>query len=1054
MLFAEKKAEFEQRGKGFMLLAAGLFLLACLAVLPVITPALADKTMPEVRAGEHENYSRLVFDWGRMVGYRAERSGNVIDIIFAAKASGQLAEAQFRAKALRGISGARHLPTPPEKGTITHIRIAVPDGVKHRDFRIGQDLVVFDFYSDQPMKPRPAPKKVAVKKPVAATPEKMPEQAPVTAVAEAPPAMPQQKPVQTSEKTQEATPAIITEPQTATATATDVPPETEKMPEPSFTASISAAPPATAVPATPVEAQPLLPQDTVITLSTIEPAALAVFERFGGLWLVLDRVSGNIPPQMSGPLAATLGAPQEFNLPEGTAYRFDMPPETEVADINHINLSWVLSLRPKQKEGAEFQSGQVRRALRAGRKPRAEIFLPGMETVIPVIAPGSGERLYVVTAKQAGARVSLPARYPQFSVVPAYQGVVIKAYDDDLTVMLRPNYVEIDTQKGGLVLTQDIAELPVPDMGGIDTAANAEEETVESEDAASRLFDFYSWQRGGLPYLRQNQRLIEAKLNNSHPGPESASVFLEMALLYLANGFGPEAFGALRAALQENPALSKNPGFLAVRGGASVLAGFYQEAIRDLSAPGLKNHPEARMWRGYAAAASEQWLLAGEMFPESNTIVARYPPEFAVPFMLYMAESALRIGDTTRARGLVSALEPLLANMPPQHFAAMQYLIGEEHRQEGEPVKALQTWFKVAAGRNRLYHAKASLSIVQLLRQIGRITDEDALDRLETLRYAWRGDGLEIQFLHAIANLHLDKKRYIEGLRELRRAVDLSEEILYDSGPLIDDMTKIYSALYVDGEASQLPAFEAVALYNGFKELMPAGSASIVAEQNYADYLVRMDLLEEAAAIFEKQIAKDLQDPLKIAETGTRLATVYLRDNKAKEALSAIQRSGRKDMPQELVRQRELLRARALSDLDMTGEAIKVLSDIPTDAAKQLIADIHWRQHDWAKAAAVLNGILPSPAALQISGDDGKSSLVLNTAVAYKMADDQVGLARLRSRYLEVMKNAHEGAAFAVVTRPDEGIVALQDRQTILKMAAEVDLFKSFLDNYRMERNN
>lgn len=235
---------------------------------------------------------------------------------------------------------------------------------------------------------------------------------------------------------------------------------------------------------------------------------------------------------------------------------------------------------------------------------------------------------------------------------------------------------------------------------------------------------------------------------------------------------------------------------------------------------------------------------------------------------------------------------------------------------------------------------------------------------------------------------------------------------------------------------------------------MPAGSASIVAEQNYADYLVRMDLLEDAAKIFEKQIAKDLQDPLKIAETGTRLATVYLRDNKAKEALSAIQRSGRKDMPQDLVRRRELLRARALSDLGMTAEAIKVLSGIPTDDAKQLIADIHWRQRDWAKAAATLQNILPSPAALKISGDDGKSNLVLNTAVAYKMADDQAALAQLRSRYMEAMKNAHEGAAFAVVTRPVEGTVTLQDRETILKMAAEVDLFKSFLDNYRMERNN
>lgn len=1031
MLFAREKTEFVRRGKGFRLLAAGMFLLLLLAAFPALREAAAQKSVPDVRAGEHENYSRLVFDWGRMVGYSASRNGNVIDIIFAAKPDRTVPEAQFRASSLRGISAARQIDLPPEKGALTHFRIAVPDGVKHRDFRIGQNLVVFDFYSDKPMQKTAAPQKSA-------------------AVTEAPPQMPEKKPekitASVTENVQQANAETATTEPPVTATAEEQPEAAENMPPPSFTASVSAAPSAAAVPATAVEAEPLPLQETVITLSTIEPASLAVFERFGGLWLVLDRVSGNIPPQVAGPLASALGVPQEFSLPEGTAYRFDMPPETQIAAINRMNLSWMLSLRPQRAEDMELQSGQVRRALRAGRKPRAEIFLPGVEKVIAMTMPDSGEKLYVVTAGQPGAKVSLPARYPQFAVLPAAQGVVVKAYDDDLTVGLRPSYVDIDTQKGGLVLTQDIAELPVPDTGDI--------MTKDEEKEASRLFDFYSWQRGGLPYLRENQRLIEAKLANTNPGAESAAVFLEMALLYLANGFGHEAVGALRAALHENPALENNPGFLAVRGGASVLAGFYQEAIRDLSAPGLKNHPEARMWRGYAAAASEQWLLAGEMFPDNNKIVARYPPEFAVPFMLYMAESALRLGDTTRARGLLNALEPLLADMQPHHYAAMQYLTGEEYRQEGEPVKALQTWFKVAGGRNRLYHAKASLSIVQLLRQIGRITDEDARDRLETLRYAWRGDGLEIQLLHAIANLHLEKGRYIEGLRELRRAVDLSEEILYDSGLLIDDMTKIYRALYVDGEASKLPPFEAVALYNGFKELMPAGSASVVAEQNYADYLVRMDLLEEAAKIIEKQIAQDLKDPLKIAETGTRLATVYLRDNKAKEALSAIQRSGRANMPPDLVRQRELLRARALSDLDMAEEAIKVLAAIPGDDARQLIADIYWRRHEWAKAADMLKTVLPSPAALEIAGHEGKSNLVLNTAVAYKMAGDGNALAQLRSRYLEAMKSTGDGAAFAVVTRPAEEAVTLQDRETILKMAAEVDLFKSFLDNYRTGKNN
>src|SRR5690606_20783166 len=130
----------------------------------------------------------------------------VIDIVFAAKANTQIAEAQFRAAALRGISGARHLPVPAEKDALTHIRIAVPDGVKHRDFRIGQSLVVFDFYSDKPMKPLAAPKQSAAVVPQPQTaPEKKPEQEPekepettaettsAASAAEEPPVMPPQE---------------------------------------------------------------------------------------------------------------------------------------------------------------------------------------------------------------------------------------------------------------------------------------------------------------------------------------------------------------------------------------------------------------------------------------------------------------------------------------------------------------------------------------------------------------------------------------------------------------------------------------------------------------------------------------------------------------------------------------------------------------------------------------------------------------------------------------------------------------------------------------------
>ena len=74
--------------------------------------------------------------------------------------------------------------------------------------------------------------------------------------------------------------------------------------------------------------------------------------------------------------------------------------------------------------------------------------------------------------------------------------------------------------------------------------------------------------------------------------------------------------------------------------------------------------------------------------------------------------------------------------------------------------------------------------------------------------------------------------------------------------------------------------------------------------------------------------------------------------------------------------------------------------------------------------------------------------MVLNAAVAYKLAGDSAGLQNLRGRYIAAMASSPLSTTFGVVTR-DSVNVTLGDRETVLKIAGEVDMFKGFLDNYK-----
>ncbi len=986
----------------------GTLLSAMLLIAVFSSNVQAKNDLLSVRVGEHENYTRVVFDWNKHVNYKIKRGHDFIDIIFKAKNSTNNIS-NLKLKYLNGIKAIKHIKSTDKD---TYIRIFLPKKIKHRDYRIN-NLVIFDLHYPASLKPA---KKIA--KPL----KKQKKTKQVTKV------KPKTIPAFKSVKKE-----IIVKPKTSHLTNLKKPVIEPQVP---------------AVKVKTVEQQQLPLGYTTITLSTIKPASLAVFERFGSLWLVVDTSFASIIPVVAGGFSSKLGKAEQVEIDGGVAYRFNMPKHAELDSIRFNNLSWIISLKSAQKKTNPITAGQLRRITRPNKKPTAEIFLPSIEKILTLHDSKTKDDLYIITSKAAESRVSLDLRYPDFAILPAYQGIVIKPFSDTLSIKNKKNKIII-SEPSGLIITEDIAELPAANIG------ESAEEHIKHTDAGqdiSRLFDFYGWYRGGIESLRENQRKIESKISDAKSDEELASIYLEMALLYFANGYGSEALGALRAASMENPDLVKNPGFLAVKGGAEAMAGFPHRAIEDLSVKGLKNHPEAKIWRGYAAASSEQWRLAGKLFPKTNDIISRYPAHLAIPFTLYMAESALRLGDTVQAHKLLDTIQNIKDDLKPEQKSAQKYLQGELYRQEGETVKALKSWYPISKGRDRLYYVKSSLATVDLLRKINRLSDEDAQDRLETLRYVWRGDGLEIQTLHSIARLHLEKKEYIKGLDEMRRAVALSEEILQDSSILMADMNNIFNNLFVLGEANQMEPFEAVSIYNSFKELMPSGNDSIVAEQNYAEYLIQMDLLEDATKILEKQIKSNVIEPEKVAELGARLAALYLLDGQYQKGLSVLQRTERKGLSSDIINKRNLLQAQVLSNLGLKNQAITTLKNMSSVISQKLKADIYWKHNDWDAAAKTLTKILPPVNKTEFTQNTNNSELVLKTAVAYKLAGDSKKLQSLRKKYINVMENTPSGASFAVVTRDTKIELSLKDRQNVLNLVAEVDLFKDFISDYKTNK--
>jgi hypothetical protein len=183
------------------------------------------------------------------------------------------------------------------------------------------------------------------------------------------------------------------------------------------------------------------------------------------------------------------------------------------------------------------------------------------------------------------------------------------------------------------------------------------------------------------------------------------------------------------------------------------------------------------------------------------------------------------------------------------------------------------------------------------------------------------------------------------------------------------------------------------------------------------------------------------------SRVGMRLAMIRLLDKKPELALEALRASSEPGLPEELVAERRLLEARALSGLGRHGEALALIRGDPSPAADLLRADIHWGEREWARAARALARLVDDEVPEDSGLGEALGLTVLRLAVALSLSEDRAALTGLRERYGPAMDGTPFGDHFRVITAAPAG-----DVMTVAAIAArvaEVDWFKAFMVSYR-----
>lgn len=994
-----------------------LFFIICLS-----STALAQNTVT-LRTGAHEKYTRAVFDWPSSVPYTVQRvDSDTLSVTFQNNASLNIGETEHgNDEAITEIKAVSQAGAP-----LTVELETTPDS-DFRHFLVGSRVVI-DVYKGKTRESQNAR--------MVPQPQIQPEKSPVSEkLAKAPP--PAEKPQRANE--------------TPKAESARTEPEKSK----SVAVTVSEGPPVKANPVLSVLAQAIPEIDPhVVTVTSTESVGMAAFIRNNNLWIVLDKSAVKVDPQVAGPQIELFGRPERIKLQGGVAYRISLP-RTKNFDLNFYGegggLVWRIVATPSERnaEGVKLErSFENNKVVRGGTLVWD---ISRTRQSLDLTDPTVGDTIKIVTVSQSDQYGGPERRMVDLTQLESIIGLAIVPKVDDLQVSLTPGGVAV-TRAGGLaasrqkdisrkIIRRDVQEPDILELTSVDGKQ------------MRRIFDFDRWILGGKQSLSENHRILLAGMANKDRNGKAQDL-LTLAKMYLANDRGPEALGFLNFAATELPDLSDSPEFLALRGAAAAISGKYEMAFRDLFHPLLEDYDELDYWRSYTLAWLEDWRQAVALMPEDFTVLVGYPKDLLAKLGLKLAEVALRDGNVQTAEGILAVLQKNRATLPLATTSAMDYLKGEAHRQSDETARTREIWQALAKGKDDWHRAKAGLALTLLELDNGDISTEEAIDRLEGLRYAWRGDELEAQINYLLGRLYLESDRYLKGFGILRESTSMSPESEIGKEITAFMQQEFKDLLIKDKDLDPVQAFE---VYEEFRELTPTDDEGNLLIQRLAERLVDADLLDRAANILQHQVDYRLSGEEK-ARVAVRLGTIYLLNRNARQAMAALNK-GREIYARTLkgdalatkMREIDLLRARGYSQLNRTEEAIEMLNRFPPDPTiNRLRADIAWQSGLWEDAAEALQDIiLDENIDLNRPLTSAQADLLLNRAVALNLSGNRVALNNMNRRYGEAMKKTARSRLFDVVTRQRQNSI-LADRETIESIVQEVDMFSEFLESYKM----
>ena len=957
----------------------------------------------DVRGGDHEDFSRIVFDWQETVGYRVNLSGDRLEIIFD--------------KALR--PNWHSLPNEPlaylsnpeyhiEGGKlIVTLKVTKPGKLRHT--RYGSKIA-FDIVAGEAAGMISTPKAVAVvSQPLAATEKHIVDDRHVVPTASHSDA--RINTVSSSDSD------II---------GSDLSHRTGDL----------------------KLAVKRKWDNMRLSYPWHKKVRAAAFIRHNYMWVVFDDKTTVDQTALGRFIGQRVLSVRQIDHPTMTVLMYELVPGQHIK-VQKIGTQWHIDMRNAFVGPALPILSSHQRV--PGSKGENFFFAIGnVGNVLRIEDPVIGDQLAIMPTIESSQGVHQTRKFTEFISLSTAQGIAVQLIADHLNIVKYKNGVSIAAQ-GGLALShsQLASKLGPPPELDEDTGQNG----GQNSGIGVKLVDFATWKIGPLTtadheadYYENKHELLYRLSNSTDINRDEMR--WNLARYYLANGRAREAFGVLSVMLDEDKKLGENPEFRSALAVTNILMRRYEEGAKLLTHKALLAERDVLLWSVVANSALGKHKLALENYKKASDILHLYDPDSQIRFLFAAIRSGYEVEDKTFVKLGLSLLQELPLNA--SQLTEMDYWQALLERDEKHLAKAEETLQGIVKAGVRQTAAWAKYDLINMELNSKKIDEAEAVDQLEKLRFAWRGDDFELELLSRLGDLYVAQNEFNTGLKTLRLAVtffDTSKK----TAELTRQMSRIYRDLFLNGGDSVMQPIKAVALYSEYRELIPLGKDGDTMTRRLVDRLVSLDLLEEGADLLKHQIKFRLKGVAQ-SVVASRLAMIYLLDSRPEDALGILMATRSSQIPDDIMDRRRMIEARTLIELGRFEEAEVMIEGYDDKEAEDLRTDIYWKAEDWDKYIRHENRMMGNRYDEDGDFNDEERLAVLRLSVAYVINDDKAGMKILRDRYKAYMDNGLYGDTFEVITA-EKQLTDLNVRR-LTRSIASVSELENFMTSYKAEFTN